>query len=385
MSGELEAAGAATTAGLAAAVIEGRKRDSRRSGEGKCLNCEAEVSGAYCSQCGQATHVHRTLGHVFEEFMHGVVHFDTKAWRTLPLLIVRPGTLTHKYIHGQRARFISPLAMFLFTVFVMFFIVAVIQPGGLYNEGKPLSAATRVELSQRLEVYRESVAELDKERAALDMREPGGQAKAQSLAAIQRRLELHTLAVQAEIARRDGAPAPAGAETLTDDERAGRFNPAVELGDIGDQSQIVVEGAPEALNAKLREIVRNPELFSYKLQQAAYKFSFLLVPISLPFVALLFLWKRGHTLYDHVVFTLYSLSFVSLVFIAMSLASLSPWTSWAGDLLFLGIPIHMFFQLKGAYGLSWPSAAWRTFFLLIFASICIMVFFVIIALVGALG
>jgi hypothetical protein len=315
--------------------------------------------------------------------MHGVVHFDTKAWRTLPLLIVRPGTLTHKYIHGQRARFISPLAMFLFTVFLMFFIVAVIQPGGLYNEGKPLSAATRVELSQRLEVYRESVAELEKERAELDMRAPGGEAKAQSLTAIQRRFERHTLAVQAEIARRDGAPAPAGAETLTEDERAGRFNPAVELGEFGEQTQI--EGAPEALNAKLREIVRNPELFSYKLQQAAYKFSFLLVPISLPFVALLFLWKRGHTLYDHVVFTLYSLSFVSLVFIAMSFASLSPWTSWAGDLLFLGIPIHMFFQLKGTYGLSWPSAVWRTFFLLIFASICIMIFVIIIALVGALG
>jgi hypothetical protein len=384
MSGELEAAGAATTAGLAAAVIEGRKRDSRRSGEGKCLNCEAEVSGAYCSQCGQATHVHRTLGHVFEEFMHGVLHFDAKAWRTLPLLVVRPGTLTHKYIHGQRARFISPLAMFLFTVLVMLFVVNVVQPGGLYNEGKPLNAATRVELSQRLEVYRESVAELEKERAGLDMREPGGQAKAQSLTAIQRRFERHTLAVRAEIARRDGAPPPAGAETLTEDERAGRFNPAMELSEIGEQTQII-EGAPEALNAKLREIARNPELFLYKLEQATYKFAFLLLPISLPFVALLFLWKRGHTLYDHVVFTLYSLSFVSLLFIAMLLANLSPWTNWAGDLLLLGVPVHMFFQLKGTYGLSWWSALWRTFFLLIFACIALVLFFAFIVVVGALG
>ena len=33
----------------------------------------------------------------------------------------RPGTLTSEYIKGRRARYFSPLALFLFSVFVMFF------------------------------------------------------------------------------------------------------------------------------------------------------------------------------------------------------------------------------------------------------------------------
>ena len=36
-------------------------------------------------------HLHRTLGHMIEEFLHGILHFDTRAWRTLPLLAWKPG------------------------------------------------------------------------------------------------------------------------------------------------------------------------------------------------------------------------------------------------------------------------------------------------------
>src|SRR5690606_16202496 len=62
--------------------------------------------------------------------------------------------------------------------------------------------------------------------------------------------------------------------------------------------------------------LQNPDLAFYKLQQTMYKFSFLLVPLSIPFMALLFLWRRGMTLYDHGVFVLYSLTFVSIISMA---------------------------------------------------------------------
>ena len=65
--------------------------------------------------------------------------------------------------------------------------------------------------------------------------------------------------------------------------------------------------------------MKNPELAVYKIQNAAYKYAFLLVPISLPFVWLLFIWRRGTTLFDHAVYILYSLSFVSLLFIDVRL------------------------------------------------------------------
>ena len=125
MNIDLESAGAAATAALAASELEsGTHNRSRAEHAAVCANCAARLVGAYCHACGQSAHVHRSLWHMLEEGLHGVLHFDTKSWRTLPLLIGRPGLLTRRYIDGQRLRYVSPLALFLFTVFLMFFVVA---------------------------------------------------------------------------------------------------------------------------------------------------------------------------------------------------------------------------------------------------------------------
>jgi hypothetical protein len=47
-------------------------------------------------------------------------------------------------------------------------------------------------------------------------------------------------------------------------------------------------------------------------------------------------------------------------------------------LLFVLPPIHMFRQLRGAYGLRKRSALWRTVLLLLFAAMALSLFFVMI-------
>ena len=73
--------------------------------------------------CGQKAHVHRSLRAFWHDFVHGVLNFEGKIWRTLPMLAWRPGDLTRRYIAGERARFISPVALYLFTVFLMFAVL----------------------------------------------------------------------------------------------------------------------------------------------------------------------------------------------------------------------------------------------------------------------
>ena len=68
--------------------------------------------------------MHRTLLHLGEELLHGVMHFDARVWRTLPLLAFNPGRLTREWVEGRRTRYVSPLAIFLFTLFVMFFALS---------------------------------------------------------------------------------------------------------------------------------------------------------------------------------------------------------------------------------------------------------------------
>src|SRR5262245_41719173 len=125
MSGEAEAAGALATAGAVAGVIEGR--EPFKAGEGVCPNCAAPVIGRFCALCGQATFAHRSLLHMAGEFLHGLFGLDTKIWRTLPRVIFGPGTLTRDYVYGKRARYISPLALFLLAVFAMFFTFSFIK------------------------------------------------------------------------------------------------------------------------------------------------------------------------------------------------------------------------------------------------------------------
>src|SRR5438309_6864438 len=122
--GEIEAIGDAITGGVLGRAAEPLAGEAGGlAHETICLNCGAELAGPYCHRCGQHAHVHRTLRAFFHDFAHGVLHFEGKIWRTLPMLAWRPGELTRRYIDGQRASFVSPIALFLFCVFLMFAVV----------------------------------------------------------------------------------------------------------------------------------------------------------------------------------------------------------------------------------------------------------------------
>jgi hypothetical protein len=94
------------------------------AGGGACANCGHTLTGPYCAQCGQRAHLHRSLLHLAEELLHGLFHFETRSWRTLPLRITRPGLLTRRYIDGQRTSYVAPLGLFLFMMFLTFVVVA---------------------------------------------------------------------------------------------------------------------------------------------------------------------------------------------------------------------------------------------------------------------
>ncbi|HWA01200.1 MAG TPA: DUF3667 domain-containing protein [Caulobacterales bacterium] len=350
MSGEIEAVGGAATAGLAAAVVEGG--EARHAAEGPCANCGAELSGRYCHACGQAAHVHRSLLHMGEEVLHGIFHFDTKTWRTLPRLAFRPGTLTRDYIEGKRARYVSPLALFLFTIFLVFGVIAMVG-------NVSLNDIANVQVNGR------------------DMRDP--QARATTLA------ELQQQRAQAVADHHDE-------EVASLDNTIALVNAAGQKGGVLNQTltQIEVNTGDAIRDAKITDRLRHPDLLMRQIEEAAYKFAFLLIPISLPFIALLFFWKRGVTLFDHAVFSLYSLSFMSLFFLIMGLVS--PYAmSWMPTrvlrgILVLGVPpAHMFFQLGGAYKLGVFSALWRTAALLTICGVAFLVFIAFIVAVGLLG
>jgi hypothetical protein len=98
---------------------------SLASGETKCLNCGEVLLGAYCRACGQKGGAPPLHFHDFvQELMHELLHFDSKIWRTLKLLVFSPGTLTREIIAGSRVRYVGAVRLFLVSSVVLFGLLA---------------------------------------------------------------------------------------------------------------------------------------------------------------------------------------------------------------------------------------------------------------------
>lgn len=360
---DIEAIGELAQGGLIARAVEPAAGESARSGDGHtqeraCLNCGTALIGAHCHSCGQQAHVHRTIGAFLHDLVHGALHFEGKIWHTLPLLAWRPGALTRRYIDGERARFVSPMALFLFSVFLMFAVFQVVglsPPSDFGDMEVGTIADEPAELQRQLEGLSTARAELGEGNLA-------GPILDEQIAAVERRI------AEAAEPRESGVDV----EVLAQSE---------------DSGQLTARRTGWAfLDKGIDKWRENPGLMAYKLQANSYKFSWLLIPLSVPFVWLIFAWRRRFGAYDHAVFVTYSLCFMTLFFVALTVLGQLP---VGGGALFLASvlipPVHIYKQLRGAYALSRFSAFWRTMILLVFIAVVLTLFLNLLLVLGALG
>ncbi|WP_417818879.1 DUF3667 domain-containing protein [Tritonibacter scottomollicae] len=391
MSEELEAMGTAVEGGLIAKALE-EERYGATGGRGEnCLNCDAVVTGSYCANCGQPLRVHRSIGAFWHDILHGVLHFEGKFWRTFPLLAWKPGDLTRRYVHGERAKFISPMALFLFSVFMMFAVFSFL--GDPFSSGESIV----VDDAARSEILAEA-SQIDERIEALtaQLPESSGSKRAELQEDILRLKKGRNV-----MATISGDPIPYPNVSLGDgDAQIGNFSDDdldqiqsglddINEGNILNENSSITTGSPQAdriVKDAVKKVTDNPELLLYKLKANGYKFAWLLIPISLPFVWLTVIGRRGYHFYDHAVFTTYSISFMSLLFIFCAvLAAIGVDDAVWGVLLIFYPPFHMYRQLRHAYQMSRPEALVRVSFLLVFTVICLALFFAILLALGVLG
>ena len=176
MSGDIEGIGAAVTAGLAGRAVEPQHGGTgESSGSLRCLNCGTSLTGSHCHHCGQRADVHRSFGAIGHDLVHAIFHFEGKIWNTLPLLAWRPGDLTRRYIHGERARFISPLALFLFAVFLTYAVLAMVGSGSEVGEGIAKAADEQTRAAAIKDSMQDEVDRIDAELAKPDLVAAAGQ------------------------------------------------------------------------------------------------------------------------------------------------------------------------------------------------------------------
>jgi hypothetical protein len=108
-------------------IVKGKSQKSmshlHERSEKICLNCGSELTGRFCHNCGQENlEPKESFSHLVRHFFEDFTHFDGKFFRTIKVLLLKPGFLTEEYLKGKRASYLNPIRMYLFISAAFFLI-----------------------------------------------------------------------------------------------------------------------------------------------------------------------------------------------------------------------------------------------------------------------
>jgi len=98
-------------------------------GDSRCNNCGAALNGAFCAACGQrSVPINPTVSELAGDAWNELSGYDGRFAATFRGLL-RPGQLTADYLQGRRARYLSPVRLYLICS-VVYFLFAAAAPEG---------------------------------------------------------------------------------------------------------------------------------------------------------------------------------------------------------------------------------------------------------------
>ncbi|WP_166417305.1 DUF3667 domain-containing protein [Cochlodiniinecator piscidefendens] len=284
--------------------------------------------GSFCGNCGQKLVLSYSIGDFVLEALPALVRGDRHFFRTYRLLWCNPGALTKRYYAGQRTRYLSPITMLLTAVFLLFMLPLF---GGLSSEDALDLQSGNVNQLQTIERFDATMS-----AKISDIRQATGE---------NRRALIEDFSFQLALRNVD-------ARLLG--------LPIISTDDFADFWEEQHKPDETWLSRRLQEArlswATDPEGKILGLRGSLLKFSWLLIPISLP-IMLLVLPGRSRVRFKHTVFAGYSLSFMLslLVFVAvLDLLGVTSGTVFLG-IIAVGL-VHLFFQIRGSYDLSYLKA-----------------------------
>ena len=271
-----------------------------------CPNCSTPLQGPFCYACGQSGEdYHRSIVRLGAEALEGLFEMDGRLWRTLPKLITKPGKLTREYLDGHRAPQIPPFRMFLIVVVIVFFA------GSLGAAGK--HGETHI-------VAPKDVAGMSADMKK-DMAKDGFDIDANGV-------NMHGTKLKARERQ------SAGGKWMLD---------------------------------RLQTISDNKAAFKAAMNDWGHRLAILALPMSACILGLLFIFRRQFVLFDHLIFSMHSLSFQGLLLSVIMIGD--HFINGPLDILYLASPVHLFVHMRGVYGRGVFMTLVRMF--LLFVASCV--------------
>ncbi len=275
-----------------------------------CPNCGLERDGHFCPNCGQNDRNYlRSLVPVLWELVREAFEIDGRLFKSLRLLVTRPGALSLEFSENRRAQYMSPVRMYLFVSILFFFTLS------LNTEISPMEDA------EIAEAHAEAGAELDNDSLELfkSLLTPANRDKVDGIVARKDSLARIVLIATAN----ELAEAP----EAQDIDEMGRF-----------------------LAGQFVEVLDSPEVALDKLMDNLPIALFFLLPVYAVLLQLFYLGS-GRFYVEHLVFGVY---LHTLSFLLMTLQMVLPddivIISTVSSLLPLGLLVYYFLALKRYYG-----------------------------------
>lgn len=341
MSHDMEAVGAAALGGLTSG-----EHHPVTKGE-PCRNCGAPVAERYCSRCGQlASNFHRPFFSLVASSLADTFALDSRLWRSVPMLLFRPGRMTRNYLDGQRARYVPPFRLFLLAS-VLFFLTV-------------FGLGDRLGWYQDWQLNPGSTLSLSEEDSAKLIETIDAQLADENLDPDTRAVLEKTLANL-----ESGSKSPILDESTGQVDRDA-LDEMIELTTNDDASPEEVATIRGAGN-RLARVLENQDRFGARLREWAPRFSLMFMPLLALMLTVMYAWHRRIYVYDHVITALHFQTFIYSLLTLLLLAGAFLHTG-AGWLFGIGTLWGIWYlhrQLRVTYGTGLFMAAFRTSILLI--------------------
>lgn len=140
----------------------------------------------------------------------------------------------------------------------------------------------------------------------------------------------------------------------------------------------------EFLNGWVRDhlgrAVAHPERLLAAMEAWAHDFAFLALPVSALILSGIFIFRRGYYAFDHLIFSMHSLSFQGLLVVTFLM--INEFTNWPAGVLLLASPVHLFAHMRGVYKTSVLGTLFRMLVLFTASSIAYAIMMVGLVIVG---
>ncbi|SDK52485.1 DUF3667 domain-containing protein [Microbulbifer yueqingensis] len=343
-----------------------------------CANCSTPLLGAHCYHCGQSRDgLARHLPGILSDFFSTLLALDSRVWRTVGPLLIRPGFLSREYFAGRRVRYVSPVRLFIFLSLAAVFLMrlAINTDGNIkiaeLSEERFSKAATVTEVEN---LRAEMLAELDKasEKAPADPLAASGLVASSFDTA----RESISAAAAYRIAELNGEPPPKNTPVKwTSLEPA--LQPTCDRDGSCDKevhSDVTFEGWPaqewleqkvDRMNANFKVALERPDRLKDAFLRNIPPVLIVLLPVFSLLLWLLYIYRRWLYM-EHVIVALHSHAFLFLGLILLtllsslevSLAASVPLASntagWLSTALVLWMPVYLLLMQKRVYGQGWP-------------------------------